>query len=535
MLMIVIDKVTAALPRAWVRRVLYPSAITPLPFSPSSVEGVAVFDGRPIVVVSPTFSAVPAMPLCDKSRNEEVNERWVVIGPPDSLDCLVALRVSRTLGFIEGDGSPCASDATVPLLLSPECVAPWLFASSYRFTKCVSAPLSLSTPPTIPLLCVETGHGVIGLFLTEVLGVVSADFTEVSSSSMNFEVSSLLPPLIRVNGRLIPAHSLNASLRSAAKQVGSPSAFDAVEEPWVILGRNGVTEVVGLLVHRVLKLHHCPAHYIHRLRQPLSRETRFVLDDGQTAFPVYDFADLIASPTLREDQDGKKTPSLDENGALDIVGLIGGKSADQTLTGLRLTSAEFAWSVPLALIEALEDTDQTQEIIDIAQNAAPKPSYRNIPANATPVFDVSRLLGANDRDEKIQTGFLVRLRLADHQRVALWVAHANEETDELLCDDAPLEEGDVIVRGWRTPPALPPVPAALFDAVRWENGFWTLRLRTELTSAGLPWIFRRALRRSLIGWFSGELNESRDCVPGQEEFQGELYQVPMTTTHRPTF
>lgn len=53
---------------------------------------------------------------------------------------------------------------------------------------------------------------------------------------------------------------------------------------------------------------------------------------------------------------------------------------------------------------------------------------------------------------------------------------------------------------WQPLPALPPAPAALFDAARWEEGAWALRLRGDLFDHAPPPPLRRPLAAARAGW-----------------------------------
>jgi hypothetical protein len=212
---------------------------------------------------------------------------------------------------------------------------------------------------------------------------------------------------------------------------------------------------------------------------------------GTTEPPVglYDFATLAGYPGEVPEPD-LSAARLPDHGCV---------KAWQRPDTVRLSCAGLACSVPLELVGGALSPDD--------RPAAGRTRPRRSRPGPTPVLDGGRLLTGRSGG---RPGPWLRLGPPDGPGVVLVIDGLEPEFPDA---DHP----------WLAPPALPAGPAALIEAVRWEekSRSWVLRLRRALDFPSLPMIAKRAVAGALIGWLPVPAGSPEMAQP--DTFQPDIF------------
>lgn len=474
MLSIRVGHLLCSMPSEQVTHIDYVSTITPLPFTDAPIEGLVSVNAQPLLQIN----VANALGLEQEARAS--NKRLIV----NTAHGNFALRVDEVVGLVKMKTS--ATGENQPPL--PRLQLKEILPQAVIKGKKPAAALKQNNLPAhvaaqkLTALLVATGDKTIAL-LTHNIDRIQ----ELNSLQNLNEQSRQGDFLIKVKDRLLPTHSLAQLL-----QLKQPST-----EALAVIVRGGQA-TWALRVQRVIGIENIEQVYS---SGPDVRGLWCVTQTGQIR-ELIDAANLVNAndglpPRLWYVTQGGHIQEL-----IDAENLFGAHNIPPALTiatpqassrvpqfserltteGLRLYCGPASYLLPLTM------ATRTQESVDPAAMTALRfpNAGRSNRAKRIPWIDATALLFGK-RGAAIK--HTVAITLADDGHILLGVGRV------VLSQALSAAENWVDVDL--------PYPATLFfDAGCYDEqtGQWILRVINTIKFAGLPWVLKKSLVKSIIGW-----------------------------------
>lgn len=457
---VVVGDTTFAIPLEQVRYVDYPTQkLTPLPLANAPVEGLAIFNNRPLVQIN-VAQALNIKPKTDHGR-------IVVVGFPQGD---VALLVDEVLGFVSTQMAAHelgADQVTLDLLaaqdlplLKLEEILPWLKISTNNLTNVLEPITQKIAPPSNlsgHVLLVSTGKKTIALLANGVDRIEEVD-NHLELRTLEMEADAL----IKIDNSLFSSRSLAKLLAIDKRPEHYALVLHDTQQPW------------ALLVERVLRLE--KVERMLSVISPMGKHSIWYLNEEGDAVETIDIKEFFG---LENHHDQPQTlPQQPKRSSLPKI------STNISIEGVRINCGATVCILPLSLV--------SRTIGDLSEIIKTQLEQNN--DHLIPIIDGTMFL---EQHPKKGEGCSILLSLCDSKQLVLVVDSASLQSTLSLGQWLPLV-------------ALPPPTALLFDAAIYDENedCWILRVKDNLNPFSEIWASKRALVNSVLGWTEPErLNE----------------------------
>ncbi|BAP56486.1 hypothetical protein THII_2189 [Thioploca ingrica] len=442
----------------------YPEALTPLPLTSSPIEGLARFNGLPLVQIN------VAQTLGLETNRAE--GKIVVITLPQGN---IALRVDEVLSFVAADEKlPQLAGTYQNLsLLKLDEIFPWIKNindTTVLVTQPATVPIETAgstTPSSYILLVASSGH-TIGLLANSIERIEQIDD---SLPLRKFDIDADF--LVRVENYLLPARSLARLLNKRSNSERQALIIRGLNKPAV------------LTVERISSLE--KVDYFHLTTSQSGIKSLWYLCEDKQVIEVVDAKEFFNN-VLNEYE---SLPLVDPQSRWDNLPQLATKLSTE---GVRVQCGHLAYVLPLALVNRIlgdwAEVDKLAELADPTDET--KLFEQQGKTGRIPVIDCAKLFNQSD-NEPTNCHILLTLPCG---HVVIAVHRAK------LQPTLPSQQ-------WLPLTLLPPPASLLFDAATFDDGEkqWVLRVKERIDFAQFPWNLKRLVVASLITWMeTGKLN-----------------------------
>ena len=442
--------------------------ISPLPWCPSSVEGLARIEGRPIVQFGPWREST------SKSVQRGVTARgWRLILKGEGFGAEIAVRVDEVFGLACRDEAVTAEPLPLSLF--------WRAChQGHKGSQGEGRAVGRVSTTDIPAVCPVRWLEILwlrfrgerlALLLDGVRGVVTLDGLETVTT-----LGGESQRLARVGGRLLPAVILSERF-GAGPVIG----------PWAVIGGIAAANTddgeIALILPEKAGFDRIALETVERIQALPGAVAWWQSGAAEPPVGVYTFATLAGGSGASPKLEAPFGRTLRGGGAE-------GQPVSETIRpiqAMRLTCGEINLSLPLAVVRGALDWHALPALVPVS--GRPR-------RDAIPVVDGRRLLMPASPDT-----------LAPGSGLWLGLGPPGQVRAVLVVDGVAPEEDSHPDSPWLEPPCLPTGAAALIEAVRWDAVLmtWVLRLRPDLAFLAWPMVAKRAVAAALIGWLPNDL------------------------------
>lgn len=436
----------------------YPQALTPLPLTSSPIEGLARFNGLPLVQIN------IAQTLGLETNRAE--GKIVIITLPQGN---IALRVDEVLSFVAAEEkSPQLAGTYQNLsLLKLDEIFPWI------------KNISVTQPATVPtetasggasssyiLLVASSGH-TIGLLANSVERIEQIDD---SLPLRKFDIDADF--LVRVEDYLLPARSLARLLNK----------HSTCERQALII--RGLNKPAVLTVERISSLE--KVDYFHLTTSQSGVKSLWYLCEDKQVIEVVDAKEFFNNVP----NEYESLQLVDPQSRWDNLPQLAAKLSTE---GVRVQCGHLAYVLPLALVNRILgdgiEVDKLTELTDPTKTDETELFEQQKKPGRIPVIDCAKLFNQSD-DEPTHCHILLTL---PRGHVVIAVHHAK------LQPTLPSQQ-------WLPLTLLPPPVALLFDSATFDDveKQWVLRVKERIDFAQFPWNLKRLVIAALITWMDAD-------------------------------
>jgi chemotaxis signal transduction protein len=444
----------------------YPEALTLLPLTSSPIEGLARFNGLPLVQIN----VAQALGL----ENSGLEGKIVVISLPQGN---LALRVDEVLSFVAADEKLPQSAGTYQNLsiLKLDEIFPWiknLNDTTVSVTQPATVPTetaSSTAPSSYILLVASSGH-TIGILADSIERIEPIDD---SLPLRKFDIDADF--LVRVEDYLLPARSLARLLNQRSTSERQALIIHGLNKPSV------------LTVERISSLE--KVDYFHLTTSQSGIKSLWYLSEDKQVIEVVDAKEFFSNAP----NEYESLQFVDPQSRWDNLPQL---AAQLSTEGIRVQCGHLAYVLPLALVNRilgdLAQVDKLTELADPTKTDEPKWFERPGKTGRIPVIDCVKLFNQSDH-EPSNCHILLAL---PGGHVVIAVHHAQ------LQPTLPSQQ-------WLPLTLLPPLAAWFFDAATFDDveKQWVLRVKEQIDFAQFPWSLKRLVVASLTtGMEADKLN-----------------------------
>jgi CheW-like domain len=441
----------------------YPEALTPLPLTSSPIEGLARFNGLPLVQIN-------VAQTLGLETNRAEGKIVIITLPQGNL----ALRVDEVLSFV-------AADEKLPQLAGTyQNLSLLKLDEIFAWIKNINdTTVSVTQPATVPtetasggasssyiLLVASSGH-TIGLLANSIERI-----EQIDDSLPLRKFDSDADFLVRVEDYLLPARSLARLL----------SKCSTSERQALII--RGLNKPAVLTVERILSLE--KVDFFHLTTSQSGVKSLWYLCEDKQVIEVVDAKELFNNVP----NEYESLQLVDPQSRWDNLPQLAAKLSTE---GVRVQCGHLAYVLPLALVNRilgdLVKVDKLTELADPTKTDETELFEQQKKPGRIPVIDCAKLFNQLD-NEPTHCHILLTL---PRGHVVIAVHHAK------LQPTLPSQQ-------WLPLTLLPPPVALLFDAATFDDveKQWVLRVKERIDFSQFPWNLKRLVVASLITWMEAD-------------------------------
>lgn len=437
----------------------YPEALTPLPLTSSPIEGLARFNGLPLVQIN-----IAQTLGLETNRTEG---KIVVITLPQGN---LALRVDEVLSFSAAKKLAQSAEIDQDLsLLKLDEIFPWI-------KKLNDTTVSVTKPDIVPtetaggasssyILLVASSDHTIGLLANSIERIEQIDD---SLSLRKFDTDADF--LVRVEDYLLPARSLARLLNKCSTSERQALIIRGLNKPAV------------LTVERISSLE--KVNFFHLTTSQSGIKSLWYLCEDKPVVEVVDAREFFSNTP----DEYESLQLVDPQSRWDNLPQLAAKLSTE---GVRIQCGHLAYVLPLALVNRiLGDGIEVDKLSELANPTDETELFEQQGKKGKiPVIDCVKLF--NQSDHKPSSCHILLTFPCGHVVIAV---HRAE-----LQPTLPAQQ-------WLPLTLLPPPAVLLFDAATFDDveEKWVLRVKDQIDFAQFPWSLKRLVVASLITWMEAD-------------------------------
>jgi chemotaxis signal transduction protein len=446
MLLVKVGHFQYLIPSDQIHYIDYIDTVTLLPFASHPVEGLTMFNNRPLLQVNLALAL---------ALNEQNGEKRIIFKTGAGE---IALRADQVLNFTDTDAE---STQTPPLFVLKD-ILPWLVQSpSAVESKADSLATDLKPSHTsLTVLLVTVDRKITALLSNAVFYI-----EEIEALQLLEHQALEADLLLKVKNTLLPGYSL-------ARFSNHPRQPNLKQKAVII---RTAQKIWALVVDQVLGLETVETAYsidnndsnLWYITQ--AGEIREIIDPNQLTGMSTQLSKLA------------NTQSQWTRPAVQMLNQV-------STEGLRIYCGNHSYMLPLTLASKTLDLIDSS-LIGKRRNSPDLSDFKNLKGlnNRIPWIDLGKLLLPNHHSNSV---YGVLISLSEHVYAVLGVEKA-------------LLQLPLTTQQWLPLTNLPPVSASFFDAASYdlETGQWILRVVAKVEFAKLPWTVKKNIVKAISGWF----------------------------------